>query len=218
MGLLSNSINKRKLKPGDHIYCYRTLHLYSHHGIYVGDNMVIHYQQTYDDNDDDDNDDNDDDDDDDDDCCEVCGFNRKKHRGVIKTCLDCFLNGHHRVFRFEYQVSPAHFFAKRSGTCSVAPRDPPNVVIQRATEENDNNKFGQYDLMKNNCESFATYCMTGKRSSEQASSVQTTAKVVYKSLANKPISIENLAKTAVEAYCARKLKKLEHIQQHQKTK
>ncbi|KAL4296020.1 hypothetical protein GQ457_12G012490 [Hibiscus cannabinus] len=43
MGLLSNRIGKESLKPGDHIYSWRTAYIYAHHGIYVGNNTVIHF-------------------------------------------------------------------------------------------------------------------------------------------------------------------------------
>ena len=31
----SHSISKYKLRPGDHIYCWRTVYSYQHHGIYI---------------------------------------------------------------------------------------------------------------------------------------------------------------------------------------
>lgn len=33
MGVLSNMIDEKELKPGDHIYSWRTAYLYAHHGI-----------------------------------------------------------------------------------------------------------------------------------------------------------------------------------------
>lgn len=44
-GLIIHSVYKSDLKPGDHIYCYRALFAYSHHGIYIGerDCEVIHF-------------------------------------------------------------------------------------------------------------------------------------------------------------------------------
>jgi len=32
MGLLTNKIEREELKPGDHIYTYRAIFAYSHHG------------------------------------------------------------------------------------------------------------------------------------------------------------------------------------------
>ncbi|CAL5095189.1 unnamed protein product [Urochloa decumbens] len=43
MGLLSNRIGKESLKAGDHIYSWRAAWVYAHHGIYVGDDKVIHF-------------------------------------------------------------------------------------------------------------------------------------------------------------------------------
>ncbi|KAI7754301.1 hypothetical protein M8C21_024817, partial [Ambrosia artemisiifolia] len=41
--ILSNKIHISQLKPGDHIYSWRKAWLYAHHGIYVGDDKVIHF-------------------------------------------------------------------------------------------------------------------------------------------------------------------------------
>ncbi|GLJ19197.1 hypothetical protein SUGI_0344890 [Cryptomeria japonica] len=43
MGLFSNKISREDLKPGDHIYSWRCAYVYAHHGIYIGDNQVIHF-------------------------------------------------------------------------------------------------------------------------------------------------------------------------------
>ncbi|KAI9093918.1 hypothetical protein K1719_026916 [Acacia pycnantha] len=36
MGLLSHRVERNEIKPGDHIYTYRAIFTYSHHGIFVG--------------------------------------------------------------------------------------------------------------------------------------------------------------------------------------
>ncbi|KAL8039856.1 hypothetical protein ABFX02_10G063300 [Erythranthe guttata] len=46
MGLFSNKIKRNELHPGDHIYTWRRLYIYAHHGIYIGDDTVIHYTST----------------------------------------------------------------------------------------------------------------------------------------------------------------------------
>ncbi|XP_022720038.1 uncharacterized protein LOC111277873 isoform X2 [Durio zibethinus] len=69
------TVRRDALRPGDHIYSDRTLRLYFHHGIYVGDDMVIHLMgpsKIYDRP-----------------PCKKCGF--KPQTGIFKTCLDCFL-------------------------------------------------------------------------------------------------------------------------------
>nr|CAD1816813.1 unnamed protein product [Ananas comosus var. bracteatus] len=163
MGVLSNKIERDELKPGDHIYSWRAAYVYAHHGIYVGDGMVIHFTRaagheigtgtfldriifssspsnanT---------------------TCERCG-DRSEQQGVIISCLDCFLDGGN-LYIFNYSVSPALFFAKaRGGTCTLAASDPSDVVIHRAKYLLDNG-FGTYCLFKNNCEDFAIYCKTG---------------------------------------------------------
>ncbi|KMZ70670.1 NC domain-containing protein-related [Zostera marina] len=166
MGLLSNRIGKDKLKPGDHIYSWRTAYVYAHHGIYMGDNKVIHFTRGH--------------------GQEVgtgtaldlilvssgpssssrppcpnnCSIQLKYTHGVVKSCLDCFLSGG-VLYRFEYGVNPALFLAKaRGGTCTLAPCDPDDTVTHRAIRML-NTGFRCYNIFKTNCEDFAIYCKTG---------------------------------------------------------
>ncbi|KAK6141090.1 hypothetical protein DH2020_025171 [Rehmannia glutinosa] len=128
MGLLTNRVERNEIKPGDHIYTYRAVFAYSHHGIFVGGGKVVHftrveasstsnsdiYSQTEE--------------------CPIfpdCGF-RQQNSGVVLSCLDCFLrNG--SLYCFEYGVSPSVFIAKvRGGTCTTAPSDLADTVTHRA--------------------------------------------------------------------------------------
>jgi hypothetical protein len=160
MGLLSNRVARDSLKPGDHIYSWRTAYIYAHHGIYVGDNKVIHFtrrgQETgtildkllvssyvacpsV--------------------ACPDCTPPDEEHN-VFASCLNCFLSGG-ILYKFEYSVSPALFLAKaRGGTCTVAVSDTPDMVVHRANYLLTNG-FGCYNIFKNNCEDFAIYCKTG---------------------------------------------------------
>ncbi|KAK1295318.1 hypothetical protein QJS10_CPA16g01827 [Acorus calamus] len=163
MGVFSNKIGREELKPGDHIYSWRIAYIYSHHGIYVGDGMVIHFtrgagqeigtgtaldqvlfsssnsRRDV--------------------LCEACG-DQSVLDGVIKSCLDCFLDGGD-LYHFGYGVSPALFLAKaRGGTCTLATSDPKEDVLHRANYLLQNG-FGFYRIFKNNCEDFAIYCKTG---------------------------------------------------------
>ncbi|XP_039019728.1 uncharacterized protein LOC120151286 [Hibiscus syriacus] len=79
-----------ELQAGDHIYCKRRGGLYDHHGIYVGDNMVIHLAgkakkiQPY--------------------TCKEC-INKGVINGEIaKICIYCFLAGK-KLKVYEYGVS-----------------------------------------------------------------------------------------------------------------
>ncbi|CAK7342027.1 unnamed protein product [Dovyalis caffra] len=134
MGLLSNRISKDSLKPGDHIYSWRNAYIYAHHGIYIGEDKVVHFtrrgqevgtgtmldilllssgpaRSTV--------------------PCPNCTMPEDSH-GVVLSCLNCFLAGG-ILYRFEYAVSPALFLAKaRGGTCTLAVSDPNNVVVHRA--------------------------------------------------------------------------------------
>lgn len=162
MGLFSNRIDKTTLKPGDHIYSWRAAYIYAHHGIYIGDDKVIHFtrrgqevgtgtfvdlllvssgptQSLV--------------------PCPTCTPPEEGH-GVVSSCLNCFLSGG-ILYRFEYSVSPALFLAKaRGGTCTLAESDPAEVVVDRAKYLLENG-FGCYNVFKNNCEDFAIYCKTG---------------------------------------------------------
>ncbi|KAI0514007.1 hypothetical protein KFK09_010040 [Dendrobium nobile] len=164
MGLLSCRVERSEIKAGDHIYSWRALYTYSHHGIYVGGQKVVHFTRkketspstfdsssissssklqpplacpTFPD----------------------CGF-QQPNSGVILSCLDCFLDKG-SLYCFEYGVAPPVFLAKvRGGTCTTAHSDPPGTVINRAMYLLQNG-FGNYDLFENNCEDFALYCKTG---------------------------------------------------------
>ncbi|KAG2238813.1 hypothetical protein Bca52824_091984 [Brassica carinata] len=147
MGLFSNNISRDNLKPGDHIYAWRNAYIYSHHGIYIGDGKAIHFTRG------------------DGPSIREGSFldkiiKRSNTRGVISSCLDCFLAGGN-LHLFKYNVSLATFTTKlRGGTCTIAPSDPSHEVISRAKFLLLINGFGDYHLFKNNCEDFAVYCKT----------------------------------------------------------
>lgn len=169
MGLLTHKIERSEIASGDHIYSWRTVFAYSHHGIYVGGSKVVHFTRdqsivsgdqilfsaplncssasstnvssT---------------------CTNIldCGF-QQKASGVVLSCLDCFLGEEGLLYRFDYGTSPSVFLTKlRGGTCTTAQSDPPEAVIHRAMYLLQNG-FGNYDVFKNNCEDFALYCKTG---------------------------------------------------------
>lgn len=213
MGLLSNRIDKKCLKPGDHIYSWRTAYIYAHHGIYVGDDMVIHFtrrgeevgtgtvldvilvssqpanSQVP---------------------CPTCSTQEGGH-GVVLSCLNCFLSGG-VLYRFEYAVSPALFLAKaRGGTCTLAGSDSNDVVVHRAKYLFENG-FGCYNVFKNNCEDFAIYCKTGLLVLDQGTMGQSgqavsiiggpLAAVLSTPLRLVTTNVYGMAATAVGVYCA----------------
>ncbi|KAM3281684.1 protein LEAD-SENSITIVE 1 [Capsicum chacoense] len=157
MGLLTNRVGRSEIKPGDHIYTYRAVFAYSHHGIFVGGSKVVHFNrlEAFSDAVDDEISDLSS-------TCPTfpdCGF-KLPNSGVVLSCLDCFLsNG--SLYSFDYGVSPSVFLTRvRGGTCTTAASDLPELVIHRAMYLLQNG-FGNYNVFLNNCEDFALYCKTG---------------------------------------------------------
>ncbi|CAK9167071.1 unnamed protein product [Ilex paraguariensis] len=213
MGLLSNRVDRDSLKPGDHIYSWRSVYIYAHHGIYVGDNKVIHFtrrgqelrigtvldvllvssrsSRTHV-------------------PCSTCNPQDEDH-GVVSSCLNCFLDGG-ILYRFEYAVNPTLFLAKaRGGTCTLAISDPDDVVVHRANYLYTNG-FGCYNVFNNNCEDFAIYCKTGLLVLDQRTMGQSgqavsiiggpLAAVLSTPLRLVTNNVYGMAVTAVGVYCA----------------
>lgn len=211
MGVLSNKVGKEALKPGDHIYSWRNAWIWAHHGIYVGEGRVIHFTRAVgqevgtgtmldhifssstnssrap---------------------CEECG-DQSMARGVISSCLDCFLSGG-ELYLFEYGVSPAFFLAKaRGGTCTLAISDPADDVVHRASHLLENG-FGGYNIFRNNCEDFAIYCKTGLlvstslsvgRSGQASSIVAAVTAIVSSPLRYLTTSVGGLVAVGCGMYC-----------------
>ncbi|KAI8546147.1 hypothetical protein RHMOL_Rhmol07G0094500 [Rhododendron molle] len=160
MSPLCNRVKKSEnLVAGDHIYSWRKLFVYAHHGIYVGEGTVIHFLSSsirgissssstpgkkacpY--------------------LHPRCGIEKKPGSGVAVSCLVCF-EREGSLYRFEYGVTKTALqFHLRGGTCSTAELDPQGEVLHRANYLLENGGFGKYNLFRNNCEDFALYCKTG---------------------------------------------------------
>ncbi|KAF3434457.1 hypothetical protein FNV43_RR25560 [Rhamnella rubrinervis] len=142
MGLMSSKIGREELKPGDHIYTWRSGYTYSHHGIYMGDGKVIHLTRGpgY----------------------IISSYSRSQSANddpVVRCNLEDFLcDG--QLYRFKYGVSTVVLLITRAGTCSLASSDPPEQVLHRASYLREHG-FGNYHLFGKNCEDFALYCKTG---------------------------------------------------------
>ncbi|CAN6362937.1 unnamed protein product [Urochloa humidicola] len=179
VSLLSNRIERSELKPGDHIYTWRTAYSYAHHGIYVGDNKVIHFTRAseggartkfcpssifhpssaY---------------------CQACAEIKRQHEspaiggsakevditdsihgagGLRISCLDCFMRNRGHLYLYAYEVAAKFFVCKMYGTCTMARADPPENVLHRAFYLLKHG-YGKYNLFKHNCEDFSIYCKT----------------------------------------------------------
>ncbi|GAV74188.1 LRAT domain-containing protein [Cephalotus follicularis] len=165
------AIAKKDLKPGDHIFAWRVLGLYSHHGIYVGDGQVIHFttpqdvldeiakenpgslivegldKKTKSKR------------------CERCGYivGGSPGIGVMKTCIEHFAKTFHL---YKYDVSWIRFWLSRRGTCCPYKSKPLEDAVKTAYAKL-RTGFGKYNLLTNNCEHFATFCRTGRKFSGQ---------------------------------------------------
>nr|XP_043628684.1 protein LEAD-SENSITIVE 1-like [Erigeron canadensis] len=204
MDYLSHRLDPNEMKAGDHIYTWRTAYSYAHHGIYVGENKVVHF--TAPENDKSGlgwnmpssysylsascltslgpefphpkNGENDSSSLNLSSCSRClsltdqnlqasclnfpdCGF-KLADSGVVISCLNCF-TGTGNLYRYRYGVKKVEYFSKiRGGTCTIAQSDPPHEVIHRAMYLLQNNIFGGYHVVRNNCEDFALYCKTGR--------------------------------------------------------
>ena len=138
-----------------------------------------------------------------DDPCPICS-DQSKHDRVISSCLDCFLSGGD-LYLYEYGVTRTFFLAKaRGGTCTLASSQSPEQVIHRAIYFL-RKGFGDYDVIKNNCEDFALCCKTGLKviptvngggQSGQAATFQAAAGVILS------VSIAFLARSSPVGYAA----------------
>ncbi|KAJ6305877.1 hypothetical protein OIU78_021245 [Salix suchowensis] len=158
--LTFKAIDVKELKRGDHIFYVCKAGFYTHHGIYVGNDRVIHFVQAIKAN-----------------AgaplraCKKCGFKRKDHLEVVRTCLDCFhkkgfLSGT-RLYLYRYGFSRLECQIHRTH-CTQMQSCPADQVVARAEEIYESgNQFGKYNLILNNCEYFATYCKCGTAISTQ---------------------------------------------------
>ena len=147
IGYFSHAIDRSQLKPGDHIYVYHALGAYSHHGIYTGKpgREVIHF----------------------------CGDQKSsKWNAMIRACsLDEFCDGG-TLRLVGYGGGWWGKLFKRGGTRHRTESRPADDVIATAERYLDNpEKWGNYHLLFNNCETFAVYCKTGHKVSAQIDKV-----------------------------------------------
>ncbi|XP_010027159.2 uncharacterized protein LOC104417611 [Eucalyptus grandis] len=130
-------IQQEELTPGDHVYTYRRYGLYTHHGIYVGAGRVIHFTRT----------------------------------GVNETSLDSFRQEGEdlrSLHSYGYGQPLLEYWLARWGAHPTLPNTKsPEQVINKAWELYGSDNFGEYDLINNNCEHFATFCRTGVQASAQ---------------------------------------------------
>ena len=134
---LSHTVHPDNLIPGDHIYAYRKLGTYAHHGIYIGKNesgihIVIHFTGDP-------------------------GTKKSKATAKIRTStLDEFLEENELKL-----VTYDDNSTKRSGTSHTQESLPASRVVEIAeTYAMNPDTWKKYDLITNNCEHFCLFCKT----------------------------------------------------------
>ena len=163
---LFHSVEPSQLKPGDHIYVWRALGTYSHHGIYTGKpgREVIHF--TGDGNN----------------SLNLMRSKSAKRGGFgIRICgssLDEFLaDGTLRLVAYGHEENIIYKL-KRPGTCHATKSQPADQVVMAAEFYLDHpDDWPNYNVFFNNCESFAVYCKTGERHTQQGRRVARNAGV-----------------------------------------
>ena len=156
-GFCNHTVYEEDLMPGDHIYSYRCFGVYSHHGIYTGENgqEVIHFSGT---------------------------DKKSKTTAVVQaSTLEKFLYEDGIIIRGATQLRLVsygeHFltkFLKRNGTAHCIESKPAYEVLKKAKHYlRYPGHWDEYDLLDNNCESFAFFCKTGQHHSSQALTAMT---------------------------------------------
>ena len=137
---LDHKIDPDSLQPGDHIYAYRKLGLYHHHGIYIGTNsqglhIVIHFVGE--------------------------GGKKSKSTARIKrSTLEDFLQGKKlRLVSYGDASYPTRIGTTHEKRCLPAAE----VVRKAEYYAEHSSEWGEYDLFTNNCEMFALFCKTGQK-------------------------------------------------------
>ena len=137
--LFSHAIERDQLKPGDHIYVYRALGFYQHHGIYTGKpgREVIHFS----------------------------GIEKKSKSTarVRVTTLDEFLGGG-TLRLVAYDEDERRAYWKKRGTSHFLKSCLASSVVSTAEYYlNNPDEFGEYNVIFNNCEDFAMHCKLQER-------------------------------------------------------
>jgi len=142
VGIFTHDISFEDLKPGDHISAYRRAGFTTqHHGINLGSKdggepIIVHFNS----------------------------YSTTASGTMVKVAeqpLSEFLNGNKlRMVDYDSEVTKAH--AKRAGNEQVLRSLPTNLVISIVTYfVTHPDEWHEYNIVINNCESFALFCKTG---------------------------------------------------------
>jgi len=140
-------------RRGDHLYVWRKIRMYQHHGIVVSkedileklspelfpsklENLMIVEQNIH----------------------GLDIVTLKKFR------TECPINYEHDIGCARYKTDPMDYYLNRSGTCYLTDRLPVDVIVQNAiriyNDPNQRDIWKTYSLIIKNCEQFAFICST----------------------------------------------------------
>ena len=135
VGLLFHHVAEHELRPGDHIYAYRAVGLYAHHGIYIGEPgvEVIHF----------------------------VGEELQGNARIQSSTLEDF-KGYALFIRLvAYDANPLTTFFKRSLTAHQHKSRPAEDVIETAKYFLEHpEQYNKSNALFTNSETFAIYCKT----------------------------------------------------------
>ncbi|KAL8039865.1 hypothetical protein ABFX02_10G064100 [Erythranthe guttata] len=101
---LSHRIKRSSLEVGDHIYAWRISYTYSHHGIYIGDDTVIHFTP------------------------------HGVVSSSVDEFLRFWELGCSKLRLYKYSSKQISIVLKRGGTCTTAASDDGHTVVHRAKQ------------------------------------------------------------------------------------
>lgn len=184
VGWFFHDVHESLLQPGDHIYVHRSLKVYTHHGIYIGDTLgssdreVIHF---------------------------TGDSKLQALQAEIKaTSLKEFLCGEEKVRLVAYDSNLTFYKRFLPGTSHYRSCKPAREVVYTAQFYCNNpkewtRKWGKYDLSSNNCEHFAFYCKTGIHCSRQAGEPAPVRKRGEEDMTRSPVVVgENYRRIIVQ--------------------
>jgi hypothetical protein len=131
--LFWHAVTEKDLQVGDHLYSKRYLGLYVHHGLYIGNDTVIHFSGTL-----------------------------PEDARIVQCTLKEFSGWQAwRIRRAPYGVNEALLWLKIAGTAYKEESNASEIVLERARELMRVTDTIRFSIFEKNCEGFVFFCKTG---------------------------------------------------------